>query len=85
MLLTEAPLKTKANRERPTQITFETFNVPAVHVAIQAVLELYAFGRTTGIVIGSGDGASHTVPIFGGYALPRPSCTSPAATLRSTW
>ncbi|OIS98500.1 actin-101 [Nicotiana attenuata] len=52
-----------------TQIMFESFNVPAMYVAIQAVLSLYTSGRTTGIVVDSGDSVSHTVPIYEGHAL----------------
>jgi len=70
VMLTEAPLNPKVNREKMTQIMFDTFNVPGLYIAIQAVLSLYSAGKFTGIVCDSGDGVSHLVPIFDGYALP---------------
>ncbi|KAJ2534848.1 centractin- actin- protein of the dynactin complex, partial [Coemansia sp. RSA 1933] len=70
VLLTEAPLNPSSNREQAAQVFFETFNVPAFYTSIQAVLSLYASGRTTGIVLDSGDGVSHAVPVFEGFALP---------------
>ncbi|KAF3910558.1 Actin-2 [Orbilia brochopaga] len=70
VLLTEAPLNPRANRDMAAQILFETFNVPALFMSVQAVLSLYASGRTTGIVLDSGDGVSHAVPVYEGFSIP---------------
>ena len=67
VLLTEAPHNPKINREMMTQIMFETFKLPALYIAKQAVLSLYAAGRTTGIGVDSGDGFTHSAPIYEGF------------------
>ena len=55
----EAPLNPRRNRERAAEIFFETFNVPALFISMQAVLSLYATGRTTGVVLDSGTCQTH--------------------------
>jgi len=70
VMLTEAPLNPKANREQMCRIMFEDYDVPSMYIQIQAVLSLYSAGRTTGIVVDSGDGVTHTVPIYEGYQIP---------------
>jgi centractin len=70
VLLTEAPLNPLKNREMAAEVFFEKFNVPALYVSMQAVLSLYAAGKTTGVVLDVGDGVSHSVPVFEGFALP---------------
>ncbi|SCU95968.1 LANO_0E12024g1_1 [Lachancea nothofagi CBS 11611] len=70
VLVTEAPLNPLENREKMCEMLFDTFNIPAVYVSIQAVLALYAGGRTTGCVIDCGDGVCHSVPVYDGFTLP---------------
>merc|ERR1740133_902975 len=70
IMLTEAPGNPKANREKMTSIMFETFQCQGLYVAIQAVLSLYSNGRTTGLVSDSGDGVTHTVPVYEGFSIP---------------
>jgi len=70
ILMTEASLNPKLNREKMTKIMFEVFNVPCLYVNVQPVRALFSSGRTTGVVLDSGEGVSHTVPIYEGYAIP---------------
>jgi len=60
----------KENRERMVQTMFETYGFKGVYIAIQAVLTLYAQGLLTGVVIDSGDGVTHIVPVYEGFSLP---------------
>ena len=69
VLLTEVPLNPKANREKMTQIMFETFKLPSMYTCCHPVLSLYTSGRLTGVVFDSGDAVSYTVPIYEGYML----------------
>lgn len=70
-LLTEPPLNTPENREYTAEIMFESFNVPGLYIAVQAVLALAASWTSrqlgertlTGIVIDSGDGVTHVIPV----------------------
>lgn len=70
VLLTEAPMNPKVNRERMISMMFEDFDVQGTYIAIQAVLSLYAAGKFIGQVFDSGDGVTHLVPIYDGYSLP---------------
>lgn len=70
ILLTEPPMNPTVNREQMCQIMFEEYGFEGVYVAIQAVLTLYAEGLQTGVVIDSGDGVTHIVPVYDGFALP---------------
>jgi actin-related protein 3 len=77
MLLTEPPMNTPENREYTAEIMFETFNVPGLYIAIQAVLALCAslitnknkLNGVTGTVIDSGDGVTHIIPVVEGYVI----------------
>ena len=76
-MLTETSLNPKADRERVAEIMFETFNVPYLFLHLQAVLSLLASGRTTGVVVDSGETVSHVVPIFESYAIPHATIKIP--------
>ncbi|KAA8906204.1 hypothetical protein DIURU_001146 [Diutina rugosa] len=64
VLLTEPPMNPLRNREEMVRIMFEKYQFDGVYVAIQAVLALYAQGHTSGVVVDSGDGVTHIVPVY---------------------
>ncbi len=59
----------KADREKMTQIAFETFNVPALYIAPSPLFSLYSTGRTTGIAVDSGYERTDCVPIHEGHCI----------------
>jgi len=70
VLLTEPPHNPRTHRDKTAELFFETFRAPALFFAPPAVLSLYASGRTTGVVLDVGEGVTHAVPVYEGYALP---------------
>ncbi|KAL0584872.1 hypothetical protein ABG067_005316 [Albugo candida] len=68
ILLTEPPLNPRRNREKLVEIMLEKYGFDGCYVATQAVLTLYAQGLMTGVVIDTGDGVSHIVPVFEGFS-----------------
>jgi actin-related protein len=71
VLLTEAVMNPKANRERMVQVMFETFSVPALFVCCRPLLCLIASNRTSGVVVHcSSSSESSIVPIVDGHVLP---------------
>ena len=70
ILLTEPPLNPKQNREKLLQVMFDKYEFEGVNISVQAVLTLYAQGLMTGVVVDSGDGVTHIIPVWEGVSLP---------------
>ncbi|ELK25034.1 Actin-like protein 7A [Myotis davidii] len=70
VLVADSPISPRTNREKVAEILFECFHVPAMQTVHQALLALYAYGRTTGLVLGSGHGTSYVAPILTGDLAP---------------
>lgn len=70
VILTEPPYNPKPNREKVAEMMFESFGVPSLNISIQGVLALLGHGRTSGVVLSSGEGTTSTIPIFDGFGLP---------------
>lgn len=67
LLVTEAALNPRKNREVMAQKIFEEHNFGACLFETQALLSLMAEGLSTGLVFDSGDGVSHVIPVVDGF------------------
>lgn len=70
IMLTEAPMNPQQNRKKMIEIMFEKYGFHSAYISIQAVLVLYAQGLLTGVVVDSGDGVTHVVPVYQGFSMP---------------
>ena len=70
VLMTEAPLNNRKNRDAIAEHFFESLRVPAMYFTPPSILSLYASGRTTGVVLDVGEGVTHAAPVYEGFALP---------------
>jgi actin-related protein 2 len=70
ILLTDPPLNPTKNREKLVGTMLETYGFEGAFIQVQAVLTLYAQGLMTGLVVDSGDGVTHVVPVVDGYSFP---------------
>jgi actin-related protein len=70
LFFADTPLTPRSAREKMAEVMFEEFETPFLYMYTGSVLSLFASGRTTGLVVDSGEGRTHAVPIYEGFALP---------------
>jgi actin-related protein 2 len=69
LLLTEAPENPTANKIKMAEILFEKIGLGYFNIEPQAKMTLYCEGEETGVVLDSGDGVTHVIPVFANYLL----------------
>lgn len=63
-MITEAPLNPFANKEIMTEIILEKIGLGATNIEPQAKLTLLNEGKDSGLILDSGDGVTHVIPII---------------------
>lgn len=69
LMITEPSYNTKLYREQLTQEIFETYGVPGLFVAKNAVLSCFAVGKASAAVLDSGAFGTSVIPVHDGYVL----------------
>eukprot|EP01027_Heterolobosea_sp_BB2_P016987 GEZU01024105.1.p1 GENE.GEZU01024105.1~~GEZU01024105.1.p1 ORF type:complete len:303 (-),score=101.99 GEZU01024105.1:133-1041(-) len=79
VIMTANAFTPQKHRETMCEIMFETFKVPELYVAMPGYLSLYASGDNTGVVVESGEGITHIIPIADGVVMPDTTTRFPIA------
>ncbi|XP_057276722.1 actin-like protein 7A [Pezoporus wallicus] len=69
VLMSVPPLCSTTDKGKYAEMLFEGLHMPAIHLAYQSHLSMYSYGKTSALVVESGHGVSHVVPIYEGYIL----------------
>ncbi|KAH7916750.1 actin family [Hygrophoropsis aurantiaca] len=69
ILVTEPAWNTPADRERMAEIMFEEFQVPAFYIANTGVLNAFAAGKGSALVIDVGHSMASITPVVDGFVL----------------
>ena len=69
MMLTEAALNPLESRKILAEVMFEKFGFEGIQVGVQAIFALSAEGYQSGLVLDSGDGVTHCIPVYQGFLL----------------
>lgn len=69
VILTQPTYNPKSCIEKLAQVFFENFNCPTFAVVPSGVCALYSSGRTTGVVLDSGEGVTSVTPVYDGFII----------------
>jgi len=69
ILMTEAPSNPTKNKIDMAQILFEKIGIGYFNIEPQAKMTIFCEGEETGVVLDSGDGVTHVIPIAHNYLL----------------
>lgn len=67
ILMTEAINNPTEQRKKLLELLFEKFEFNGVQIGIQALLSVFAEGRMSALLVDSGDGVSHCIPVVDGF------------------
>lgn len=69
MLLSEPIFAPKSHKKRIAKICFESYETHYVLLVNQCLLSLYAFGKTDGLVVDSGEGVTQIGVVYNGHKI----------------